>query len=78
MEKQVEEKSRRIEELLEGLKNERESEARLEESFRVEVAAGKKLADCYKGKLMIGESLKFYFYKKKIILMLDNILHLLK
>ena len=48
MEKQVEEKSRRIEELLEGLKNERESEARLEESFRVEVAAGKKLADCYK------------------------------
>lgn len=47
--KGLEEKSQRIEELLSALNASRESEMKLDETYRQELVAQKKLADIYQG-----------------------------
>lgn len=49
LQKQSEDKSQRIQELLDTLNASRESEVKLEETFRQELVAQKKLADIYQG-----------------------------
>lgn len=49
LQNQVEEKAQRIQELLETLNASRESEVELEETFRQELAAQKKLTEVYQG-----------------------------
>ncbi|XP_071529693.1 uncharacterized protein [Panulirus ornatus] len=49
LQKQLEDKSQRIQELLDTLNASRESEVKLEETFRQELVAQKKLADIYQG-----------------------------
>lgn len=49
LQNQVEERSQRIQELLETLNASRESEVELEETFRQELAAQKKLTEVYQG-----------------------------
>ena len=49
LENQVEEKSQKIQELLDTLNASRESEVELEETFRQELAAQKKLTEVYQG-----------------------------
>lgn len=49
VQKGLEEKSQRIEELLSALNASRESEMKLDETYRQELVAQKKLADIYQG-----------------------------
>ena len=52
MERSIEEKTKRVEQLLDSLKDARENELKLEESFRMELAAQKKLIDIYQSRLL--------------------------
>lgn len=57
----IEEKSKRIDELLHSLNETRESELRLESSYKKELLAQEKLAAIYKRKYFIDLSQPFSF-----------------
>lgn len=57
LEKTAEEKGKRVEELLEALKEVRENELKLEESFRMELSAQQKLVTIYQSELLLSDKL---------------------
>lgn len=65
----VDEKSKRVGELLDALKDARENELKLEESFRMELAAQKKLVTIYQSKEHIQYYLKLSHFSIILIVL---------